>query len=304
MARPELWKCYSGHQVFLTAPEDVSPTVGPPLTLTGLIPDQHHYHGRGGRVYPLWRDAEAQEPNIKPALLAFLAEAFGIAVSAEDVMAYIAGVMAHPAFTARFKDDLIQPGLHLPLTADNALFAQACALGREVIWLHCSGERFVDAAQDRPKGAPRLPAIESPTIPEDGAISSNSLPETMDYDTTKRRLKIGTGYVDNVMPAIWAYEVSGVEVLKHWFSYRKRDRSRPVIGDRRQPSPLGDIQPDGWLAEYTSDLLDLLHVLGRLILLEPAQAAMLDQICAGPLYTVEELGKLWTPPAPGAETAS
>jgi hypothetical protein len=128
--------------------------------------------------------------------------------------------------------------------------------------------------------------------------------DTMDYDPALRRLHIGTGYIDNVTPAMGAYEVSGVEVLRHWFSYRKRDRSRPVIGDRRPPSPLGDIQPEGWLAEYTSDLLDLLHVLGRLIHLEPAQAALLDKICAGPLYTVAELEKLWASPAPSAETVS
>ncbi|HEX4078592.1 MAG TPA: type ISP restriction/modification enzyme [Rhizomicrobium sp.] len=304
MARPELWNCHSENQVFLTAPEDVSPTAGPPITFTALIPDQHHYHGRGGRAYPLWRDAAAHEPNVRPVLLAFLAEQFGSAVTAKDMMAYIAAVMAHPAFTARFKADLIQPGLHLPLTADGALFAQACALGREVIWLHCYGERYVDPGAGRPKGAPRLPVQEAPTIPEDGAIPSNSLPDTMDYDPALRRLHIGTGYIDNVTPAMWAYEVSGVEVLKHWFSYRRRDRSRPVIGDRRLPSPLGDIQPDGWLAEYTSDLLDLLHVLGRLIGLEPAQAALLEKICAGPLYTAAELGKLWTPPTSLPEAVS
>ena len=56
-----------------------------------------------------------------------------------------------------------------------------------------------------------------------------------------------------------------------------------MIGDRRPPSPLETIQPDGWLAEYTTDLLDLLNVLGRLIALEPAQASLLDRICAGPL---------------------
>jgi hypothetical protein len=38
-----------------------------------------------------------------------------------------------------------------------------------------------------------------------------------------------------------------------------------VIGDRRPSSPLETIQPDGWLAEYTEDLLNLLNVLGRLI---------------------------------------
>jgi len=78
-------------------------------------------------------------------------------------------------------------------------------------------------------------------------------------------------------------------VVWHWFSYRRRDRSRLIIGTRRQPSPLGDIQPDGWLAEYTADLLDLLHVLGRLIALELAQAGLLERICDGPLLTRPQL---------------
>jgi hypothetical protein len=101
---------------------------------------------------------------------------------------------------------------------------------------------------------------------------------------------------------MWAYEVSDKQVLWHWFSYRRHDRSRPVIGDRRPPSILSSIQPDGWLPEYTTDLLDLLHVLGRLIVLEPAQADLLNRICEGPLRSAEELrtaGALATP-----ETAS
>jgi hypothetical protein len=111
----------------------------------------------------------------------------------------------------------------------------------------------------------------------------------MEYDLAMQRLKIGEGYVKNVTPEMWAYEVSGKQVLWHWFSYRRRDRSRPIIGDRRQPSPLGSIQPQGWLPEYTTDLLDLLHVLDRLVALEPAQADLLNRICAGPLRSAEEL---------------
>ena len=71
------------------------------------------------------------------------------------------------------------------------------------------------------------------------------------------------------------------------FSYRKKDRSRPIIGDRRPPSPLNDIQPDGWLAEYTTELLNVLNVLGRLVRLEPKQADLLDRICGGPLIDAE-----------------
>jgi len=71
---------------------------------------------------------------------------------------------------------------------------------------------------------------------------------------------------------MWAYEVSGKQVVWHWFSYRRRDRSRPQIGDRRPPSPLDSIQPDHWLHEYTTDLIDLLNVLGRVVRLEPVHA--------------------------------
>lgn len=111
----------------------------------------------------------------------------------------------------------------------------------------------------------------------------------MDYDPALRRLRIGKGHIDNVTPEMWAYEVSGKQALWHWFSYRRHDRRRPIMGDRREPSPLGNIQPEGWLPEYTTDLLDLLNVLGRLIALEPAQADLLNRICAGPLRSAEEL---------------
>src|SRR5207249_8735237 len=81
---------------------------------------------------------------------------------------------------------------------------------------------------------------------------------------------------------VWHYEVSGKRVLTQWFSYRKRHRERPIIGDRRPPSKLGDIQPDHWLAEYTTELLNVLHVLGLLVEMEPAQAKLLKVICEGP----------------------
>jgi hypothetical protein len=175
------------------------------------------------------------------------------------------------------------------MTADAKLFAEAVVLGNEVVWLHCYGERFADPAANRPKQAPRLPKERAPTIPVGGTIPSAPLPDAMDYDPAKRRLKIGNGYIENVSPEMWAYEVSGKQVLWQWFSYRRRDRTKPLIGDKRPPSPLDAIQPEGWLPEYTTDLLDLLHVLGRLIALETAQADLLKRICAGPLRSAEEL---------------
>ena len=98
--------------------------------------------------------------------------------------------------------------------------------------------------------------------------------------------------------------VSGKQVLTQWFSYRRKTRDRPLIGDRRPPSPLGDIQPDAWPAEYTTELLDLLNVLGLLVELEPQQAAMLERVLAGPLFTLAMLREAGALPAGSGSAAA
>jgi hypothetical protein len=127
-----------------------------------------------------------------------------------------------------------------------------------------------------PNGAPRIPT--EGKIPDD----ADSMPDVMRYDEAKRHLLVGEGFVENVPPAVWNYEVSGKRVLTQWFSYRKKNRERPIIGDRRPPSKLGDIQPDHWLAEYTTELLSVLHVLALLVEMEPDLAQNLEAICGGP----------------------
>ena len=108
-------------------------------------------HGSfGGRVYPLWADAQATQSNVRADVLQALAKAQGAAVSAEPRRLYRRGHGAsrlHRALSRRSRP----PGLRVPLTADKSLFDEAVALGCEVVWLHCYGERFVDAAAGRPK---------------------------------------------------------------------------------------------------------------------------------------------------------
>ena len=67
---------------------------------------------------------------------------------------------------------------------------------------------------------------------------------------------------------------------------------RPEPPDHRRPAAAiaaRQIQPDGWLAEYTTELLNVLHVLGRLVALEPRQADLLTRICDGTLLSAEHL---------------
>jgi Type ISP C-terminal specificity domain len=289
---PALWERHSEHQVYITALTRYSPKGGPALTFTGLIPDGDHYKGSfSGRVFPLWLDRKAASPNVSPNLLTYLKGRYQALISAADFFAYIACIAAHPAYTSRFEPELVQPGLRIPLTADGRVFQEAAELGRTAIWLFTFGERFADPRQDRPPQPPRLPRGEAPRIPADGVVPQDPdlMPDTLDYDEPNRRLLIGQGYVERVTPGMWGYEVSGKQVLRHWFSYRKRNRERPIIGDRRTPSKLGDIQPDHWLAEYTSELINVLNVIGLLIKLEPSQAELLERICAGPTITSDEL---------------
>jgi hypothetical protein len=274
-----------------------------------LIPDLHHYNGRGGRVFPLWRDRDAGVSNTPPGLLSYLGEKYKRPVSAEDFMAYIAAVTAHPAFTIRFKAELVQPGLRVPLTANAEIFVAAAELGRTIIWLHTFGERFADPKRGWPAGPPRMPKNAAPRIPVAGAISQDpaEAPDSIDYDKAKRRLLIGGGYVEGVPPEVWNYEVSGKQVLRQWFSYRKANRERPIIGDRRPPSKLGDIQPDHWLADYTTELINLLNVLGQLVELEPSQAKLLEQVCSGQIISAEDLrsaGALTASVTPSPKTES
>jgi hypothetical protein len=288
---PELWESRSDAQIYLTALSRTSPSLGPALTFTGFVPDLDHYNGRGGRVFPLWGDQDASVANLPPNLLTFLGQKYGMKVTAVDVVAYIAATAAHPAFTSRFQQDLSTPGLRIPLTSERDTFAEAAELGRTVMWLHTFGERMADPRKGRPAQPPRLPPARRPRIPAAGAIPQepDGMPDSINYDANKKRLLIGRGYVENVEPGMWLYEVSGKQVVLHWFSYRKADRERPIIGDRRAPSPLGKIQPTHWLAQYTTELLDVLNVLGWLVDLEPAQAMVLEKVCSGPMMSLEEL---------------
>ena len=91
---------------------------------------------------------------------------------------------------------------------------------------------------------------------------------------------------------MWRYDVGGKPVLRQWFAYRKR------VPAGRVTSPLDLIVADRWLHEDTIELRELLSVLRRLTDLAPAQAELLDQVCAGPLITVEELTLAGVLPVP------
>ena len=104
----------------------------------------------------MYRDAEGTIANVTPGLVFLLGQRLGLKVSPEDLLAYIAGTIAHPGYTNRFRAKLRQPGVHVPLTAEPELWTEAAAIGRQIIWLHTYGGRYVDNVAGRPQGLSAL----------------------------------------------------------------------------------------------------------------------------------------------------
>ena len=286
---PGLWNARSDRQVHLTCVEDDHPSSGPAVTLTHVLPGLHHYHGRGGRVFPLWRDNGATTANVTPGILDHLGGLFGTDVAPEDVLAYIAAVCAHPAYTAWLNEvSPHAPGLRVPLTADGDYWSMAVGVGRRVIWAHTFGERCIDASDGRPPGRIRLadgPRLRSET----GAGTRN---RTFSYCADRRELHIGNGVFEQVPPEVHGYEVSGTNVIRSWFNYRRAGTGTS------DPDSLESITPAGWRPDWDIELLDILNALTALVVLELEQGELLTAIIDGPQVTVNDLTAAGVLPVP------
>ncbi len=293
---PSLWYTHSDKQIFVVEQHAQPITGGPALIFSSLIPDMDCFMGHhGGRVLPLYRDARATSANISPGLLDHLSRQLKCKVAADDLVAYLAAITAHEGFTRRFAEELKRPGVRIPLTRHRALWREAVNLGQEVLWLHTYGERAVDPDAGRQARAPRMesdPPVVQVRIPD----TPDRMPESIRYDEPNRALHIGDGIIAPVSPEVMKYEVSGMPVLKHWFGYRKK---RP---DGTRSSPLNDIVATSWTPAMTTELLDLLNVLGRCVVMERKQDALLARIVAGSLITVNDLTSAGIIPVPNSAT--
>ncbi|MEV6031528.1 type ISP restriction/modification enzyme [Nonomuraea sp. NPDC052116] len=291
---PDLWRVASDIQVFATEQHAHPLETGPGIVFAAYVPDMDHTNGRGGRVLPLYRDRAAGFVNLAPGFVRLLSQRLDLPVTAPDVLAYIAAVTAHSGYTSRFAENLRTPGVRVPLTADPELWAQAVRVGKRIIWLHTYGERFADPVEGRPAGSPKPVPDRRAKVQVAIPGTAEEMPDDISYDAETATLHVGAGCISPVRPEVWAYEVSGMKVVKKWFGYRKKN----LAG--RKSSPLDDIHTEEWPAEFTTELLQLLHVLTLCVELEPEQADLLERICAGPLVTVADLEQGDVFPAPVA----
>jgi hypothetical protein len=219
---------------------------------------------------PLYRDAACEEANIRPGLLDILAKSYGREVTPEGLLAYVYGVLAHPAFTARYAEELGTRELRVPITKDAALFTQVRDVGAKLLWLHTYGERYIPRGRPRgqvPKGSARC----TKPVPGD----KDNYPRTYEYNDATRTLRVGTGAFAPVTLEVYNFEVSGLKVVQSWLGYRMRDPKG------KKSSPLDDIRPERWTGDFTTELLELLWILEATIAEYPRQAKLLTAVARG-----------------------
>jgi hypothetical protein len=255
---------------------------GPAATATAEIPDLHHFRGSYGakEVFPLYRDVEGQVPNIRPGLLEVLAQSYGRNVSPEDFLAYVYGILAQPAFTERFADELGTRDLRVPITKDPKLFQLIRDLGARLLWLHTYGQRFVPKGKQGgqvPKGKARC----TKAVPATAA----DYPDNFEYNDATSTLHVGQGEFAPVAADVYHFEVSGLKVVQSWLGYRMKNPKG------KRSSPLDDIRPEIWSGEFTTELLELLWILEATIGQYPEQAKLLSQVIKRPTLRLKRAAK-------------
>lgn len=282
---PSLWQSLSDRQLFLCSLLTSGISAGPALTANVAVPDKHAFRGSfGGKdIIPLYRDAAGLEPNLTTGLAAALARLLGIdPPSVEDVAAYCYALLSANAYQQRFAAALETPGLRVPLTADPLLWSEAVEAGRGLLWLHTHAERFVDNSAGRPQRVPDVAGVgwdcDVTRIPADtGAIS---------YDGDTGTITVGDGRVGGVRPEVWAFSVSGMQVLPKWLGYRTaRGAGRAVSST----SALDRIRPTEWVDEWNDELLDLVRILTLTVDRQELLADLLGRVCDGELVSADDL---------------
>lgn len=262
---PSLWQTASTDQVYLTYSHNNPNKSGPGIVATNAIPEVDHYHGRGGRVAPFWKDRAATQPNLTTGLADQLSAHLGIPIQPLDILHYVIGVTAHPAYTRTFQSDLTHGGPRIPFTTDPDLFREAVTLGKTALEI-----------TTRPKVG-NYEARVTNAIPH----TDSGMPDQIDW--ADEQLHIGDGRIGPVSEAVWNYDVNGMSVIRSWFGYRRKHPSG------NKSSDLDNISTTSWTAQYTTDLLELIATLDSLVALEDSQARVLAQIVQSTLVTQADL---------------
>lgn len=279
-ARPALWETMSNKQLFMTSLFSTPLGAGPAVFATAAVPDMHHFRGSyGGKdTIPLWKNAEATEPNVNNQAFARVQTTLGD-IDPEAFFAYTYALMASPSYVERFSEELLYSQPRVPITKSREIFDTVSSLGKRLVWLHTFGERFVPSGE-RKATITRGQARSTTAIPQTPADYPDQNPV---YDPDTQAVRFGEGEFAPVSQDVWDYSVSGYRVVESWL------KSRKGSGSGKKSSPLDDIRPTRWTADMTEEFLRLLWILEATVAMHPSLEACLDDVLAGDCFLATEL---------------
>ena len=163
-------------------------------------------------VFPLILQPEGlfgrREPNLAPGLLDRLGELYGRAVAAEEVLAYVYGVLYSPGYRARYAALLRRDFARVPFARDPALFEGVAGLGQELVDLHLgrSPRLWPRTVRFPVPGSGKLgpPELLRAARPRDGRVAVNAEGQAF----------------EGVLPEVWEYRIGGTRVLPRWLAAR------------------------------------------------------------------------------------
>ena len=301
---PSLWASMSDQQIFIVTDNTRQLGQGPAMVASAYVPDLDYHHGRGGKdVIPLYRDA-GLTPNISESTLEAITSIQLVSdpdappVTHIELFNYCYGLLSGTDYTDRFSEELVTPGPRVPITAEPDLFRDMAAHGEHLIWLHTFGERFSTSSRSSLKIDRGIQWKREPSrIPED-SNDFKFLPK-------ESQLLVADGVLGGVPAAVWDFEVSGMPIVKKWLGYRTRKGSGRSASSR---SPLDQIRPKKWNAEWSQELREIVFVLNETIRLQEAGVSILERILDARLIGASDLPEvppsLRMPPRVNASVAS
>ena len=207
--RPELRRVWGQENVCLFAMPNGT-NDGPAVWCHALLPDRHAFRGSyDGYAFPLFDRRQAGDtPNLSPALLEGLEDAYGTAPDPADVFDAILCLLSASSYTTRFAADLEDVFPHVPFPATRALFDEAVALGRDIRAMETFARK-----PDLPAGFCSLDTM--PT----GPLEAGEW--TAEHGGSVALCADGSGLLAGMPERVWRFAVSGYRVLPRWLDARR-----------------------------------------------------------------------------------
>ncbi|NLB65538.1 MAG: N-6 DNA methylase [Lentisphaerae bacterium] len=148
-------------------------------------------------------------PNLNPAIVKALAEAYGDPPMPEAIFHYIYAVLYAPTYRAKYAEFLKMDFPRIPFTADADLFEKMAGLGEQLVGLHLLNSPALDPPDCRFEG--------------DGDNRVEKDRNTgLRYDAAEERVYINdVQHFAPVPEAVWTYQIGGYQVCEKWLKDRR-----------------------------------------------------------------------------------